>query len=148
MTKREPESSTNCGEEVAVAFSTNIIAAEEPIRLESIAIEIHVATFAFDSQDEPVPLVVVTNLPTGNHSRLVIAPWLVGTIQRPRGIVPVKVLVFGVTKLAANVEADIKAGPIAFGQWRRRDLFHFFPTVRFCPRKRCCECAADEKYTH
>ena len=112
MAECDSNSSTNHGEEIAVGFRVSIISRRS--RLDPPAVKVHVPAFAFDTEHDPVPLIVVTDLAASNHSRLVVAPRF-GPVEAVRNTkVPLVILVFTVTPLAADIETDIEAGPIAF----------------------------------
>src|SRR5438874_2695906 len=139
--------------EIAIAVPASIAVAEPPlgVRVDTTTFEIHVAAIGFNTQDDPVPLVIVTNLSAGDYARLAITPLPIKWTGAPGvELVPIDVHVLGVTELAADVQANVKAGPVALRQRRGRDLFHFLTTrQRFGPRQHCqgqrCERAAQNR---
>src|ERR1700757_3180638 len=99
------------------------------------AIQIYVATFAFDPEDEPVPLKIVTDLAASNYARLIVTPRFIEPRRQTADVV-IMIDIFTVPPLTADVEPDVKTGPVALRRRSRRDLFHFFSTCWLCPRKR------------
>src|SRR5260370_39674750 len=85
-------------------------------RLNAAPIHIHVAGVTLNSQDDPTPLIVVTDLPTADDSRFAVSPLLAISV------VVIEIFVLTVTKLASDVETDIKTGTIARRTRRRRNL--------------------------
>src|SRR5207244_9205342 len=75
VTERKTEPSTDCGKEIAVA-STGVRAERRVIRprFDSVPLQVHVTAFGFDTEHQPIPLEVVTDLTAGNEARLVISP--------------------------------------------------------------------------
>src|SRR5438477_3084072 len=143
VTERKTDAAANRRVKIALAVTERVVASEETIRLMRTTIDVHVSEISFNTEHEPVPLIIVTDLTARDHARRIVAPWFFGEV------VIVEILVFAMTKIAPGVYADIKTDPIAFRQWRRRNLFHFFPTVRFrAGESSCRQRTARGEYTH
>src|SRR6267378_1043032 len=100
MTKCKSETSTNGSVEIAVRLTACVrtkIYGVEPWR--AAAVQVHVTAVSFDSEDEPIPLKIVTDLAAGDDSGLVIAPLIAGVGSG----VAIQVSVFAVAPLAADV---------------------------------------------
>ena len=107
-------------------------------RINSPAIEIHVTEIDFRAQDKPIPLEVITRLSAGDDPRLAVTKWVIDSIVT-------KVKILTVPELPANVQTDIKTGPITLRRRGWCDLFHFFTTVSFGSGKRRHHCGAGTK---
>jgi len=107
-----------------------------------MAFDVGSLEIGLQANDQPVPLIIITNLATTDEAGSAVTPRLVGKI------VIIDIGVLGVAKSPAGIQTDVKSGPIALRQGRRRDLFHFFPTVRSRSGERVCQRDTGENDTH
>ena len=123
MSERDSKATANRGVKVAVGFTARIVTRRA--RFHAAAVHVHVAKVSLNTEDDPVPLEIVTDLTASNDARLVIAPWFRSVESIRNTKVVVEVLVLTVTPLSTDVHTEVKSGPIALRQRRRRDFFHF-----------------------
>src|SRR5438067_1944508 len=138
MAPGEAKTSANSRVKIAVALAEGVVTGGT--RLGATAFQVHVAEVALNTEHQPIPLEVVTNLTSRDHSGFVVAPGFgsVEEVRNPKVIVIV--LVFSMSPLAADVQTDIEAGPGAL-RWRCRcNLFHFLSAgqrLRSAERGQC-----------
>src|SRR5579864_6329238 len=104
-----------------------------------VPLDIRALKVSFETEDKPVPLIIVTELATTNE------PIRIGMKRRRRKICEGcwigKRIEIGirVSPPVPGVAAQVKACPCEITcRSHRRDLLHFFPTVHLRARKGCC----------
>src|SRR5438552_10909400 len=125
----DTDTSPQCRVEIAVGFTKGI----RRSNFTAVAVQIHVANVELGSGHQPVPLKIVTELPSTVEPRFAVAPFFI------REIPIIEIGCLAMTELPARVETNIESGPIA-KRWSRSwcNNFTSFPTVHLRSGKRCC----------